>query len=72
MACCSEGKAKAADAGAEKPKKKVPEWATGDALQDALVRASRIDPDDIFGQVPTTCDLQGAVPPYTRPLPSFL
>jgi hypothetical protein len=41
--------------------KKVPEWAQGATLQQAL-RGEQMyrDPDEIFGPVEMTCNLQGA------------
>eukprot|EP01048_Picozoa_sp_COSAG05_P015687 COSAG05_NODE_1922_length_3832_cov_1.320922_2_plen_160_part_00 len=49
---------------AKKPAKKVPEWASGAALQEALRGPMMyVDPDEIFGPVQTTCDLQGKPPP---------
>jgi len=60
--------AAAAPAGGEqkKPAKKVPEWAQGATLQEAL-RGEQMyrDPDEIFGPVQTTCNLQGTQTPLT-------
>jgi hypothetical protein len=52
----------AAEGGAENKKpKKVPEWAQGAKLQESL-RGEQMyrDPDEIFGPIQMTCNLQGA------------
>ena len=55
-------KASSASAGGGEGKKakKVPEWAQGAKLQESL-RGEQMyrDPDEIFGPIEMTCDLQG-------------
>jgi flagellar biosynthesis GTPase FlhF len=44
---------------AKKPAKKIPEWAQTASLQETLRGPMMfVDPDEIFGPVATTCDLQ--------------
>lgn len=64
-ASASSSKAKTSTSGGgteSKKPKKVPEWAQGAKLQESL-RGEQMyrDPDEIFGPVQMTCNLQGAL-----------